>query len=184
MLWLQRNAWWLLLTMAVLVAVIGLNPVISGINEDASVPLGITGMSASGLQAESAPGYRLIDFEVRSGGLDLIMIGALLSAVLLFGFRQGRAWAWWVMWTLPIWAVSIFALNLAFGVAPGQAPPTPMISGPIFGVLAAADPPRQRPAVRRAPTRVERVGWMVASLARSTWGRRLFVGCLPVQRPA
>ena len=30
------------------------------------------------------------------------------------------------------------ALNLAFGVAPGQAPPTPMISGPIFAVLAAA----------------------------------------------
>ena len=48
MLWLQRSAWWLLLTMTVLVAVIGLNPVIQGINEDASVPLGITGLSAVG----------------------------------------------------------------------------------------------------------------------------------------
>ena len=64
MVWLQRRAWWLLLTMTVLVAVIGLNPVISGINEDVSVPLGITGLSAAELQAESAQGYRLIDFGV------------------------------------------------------------------------------------------------------------------------
>ena len=52
--------------MTVLVAVIGLNPVIGGIKEDASVP------------------------------------------------------------------------HLAFGIAPGQAPPTPMISGPIVALLAAA----------------------------------------------
>ncbi len=138
MIWLQRSAWWLLLTMTVLVAVIGLNPIISGIKEDASVPLGITGLSASELQADSAQGYRLIDFGVRSGGLDLIIIGALLSTILFFGFRQGRRWAWWAMWSLPIWAASVFALNLAFGVAPGQAPPSPMISGPIVAVLAAA----------------------------------------------
>jgi hypothetical protein len=42
------------------------------------------------------------------------------------------------MWTLPAWAASAFALNVAYGVAPGQAPPPPMISGPIFAALAAA----------------------------------------------
>ena len=66
------------------------------------------------------------------------MIGALLSTVLVFGFRHNRRWAWWAMWSLPIWAASVFALNLAFGVAPGQAPPSPMISGPIVVILAAA----------------------------------------------
>ena len=135
--WLQRSAWWLLLTMTVLVAIIGLNPIISGINEDASVPLGITGLSASELQMESAQGYRLIDFGVRSGGLDLIIIGVLLSTVLVFGFRHNRRWAWWAMWSLPVWAASVFTLTLAFGVAPGQAPPTPLISGAIIAVLAA-----------------------------------------------
>jgi len=39
---------------------------------------------------------------------------------------------------LPAWAASAFVLNLVYGVAPGQAPPPPMISGPIFAVLAAA----------------------------------------------
>jgi hypothetical protein len=136
--WLQRHAWWLLLTMTVLLAVIGVWPVILGIKEDASVPLGITGMTASQLEASSVQGYRLLDFEVRSGGVALIVIGTLLGAVVLGAFRQGLPWAWWVMWVLPVWAASVFVLILSIGVAPGQAPPTPMISGPIFAVLSAA----------------------------------------------
>lgn len=55
--------------------------------------------------------------------------------------------AWWGLVVMEVtlalfgvtaWAASAFALNLAYGVAPGQAPPPPMISGPIFAVLAAA----------------------------------------------
>ena len=124
--------------MTVLVAVIGLWPLILGIKEDASIPLGITGMTASELEAASAQGYRLLDFEVRSGGMALIMIGTLLSTVLLGAFRQDRPWAWWVMWVLPIWGASTFGLILAIGVAPGQAPPWPMISGPIFAVFSTS----------------------------------------------
>jgi hypothetical protein len=138
MLWLQRRTWWLLLTMTVLIAVLGVWPLILGIKEDASVPLGITGMTASQLEAASGQGYRLLDFEARGGGISLIVIGTLLSAVLLGGFRQNRRWAWWTMWVLPVWGASVFVLILAGGVAPGQPPPTPMISGPIIALLASA----------------------------------------------
>src|SRR5450759_1438140 len=75
---------------------------------DARVPLRITGLSASELQVESAQGYRLIDFGVRSGGMDLIICGVLLNTVLLVGFRQGLRWAWGAMRSLPIWAASVF----------------------------------------------------------------------------
>ena len=61
-----------------------------------------------------------------------------MSAILLFAFRRRERWAWWVMWTLPAWAASAFALNLVYGVAPGQAPPPPMISAPIVAALAVA----------------------------------------------
>jgi hypothetical protein len=138
MAWLQRHAWWLLLAMTVLVAVIGVWPIIQGIKEDASVPLGITGMTASELEAASPQGYRLLDLDARGGGISLIVIGTLLSAILLGAFRQNRPWAWWVMWVLPLWGASVFVLILAIGVAPGQAPPAPMISGPIIAVLSAA----------------------------------------------
>ena len=95
-------------------------------------------MTASQLEAASGQGYRLLDFEVRSGGISLIVIGTLLSAVLLGAFRQNRRWAWWAMWVLPVWGASVLVLILAAGVAPGQPPPTPMISGPILAVLSSA----------------------------------------------
>jgi len=138
MIWLQRNAWWLLLTMTVLVAVLGLWPLAMGIKEDASVPLGITGLTASQLEEASAQGYRLLDFEARGGGISLIVIGTLLSAIVLGAFRENRRWAWGAMWVLPVWGASVFVLILVGGVAPGQAPPAPMISGPVIAVLSSA----------------------------------------------
>jgi hypothetical protein len=135
MLWLERRAWWLLLTLTALIAVVGLWAFAIGIKEDASVPLGFTGLTAAQLEAASPEGYRLIDFHARFAGLSLTTIGTLLSFVLLGAFREGRPWAWWAMWTLPAWAAVTFALTLVVGVAPGQAPPTPMISGPVIGIL-------------------------------------------------
>ncbi len=134
---LQRRAWWLLLTITVLVAFIGVWPVIAGIKEDASVPLGIAGMTASQLQALSPGAYRLVDFFARSAGVALIVIGTLLSLVVVHGFRPAHRWAWWAMWALPVWSVSTFVLILAIGVAPGQAPPWPLISGAVVAGLSA-----------------------------------------------
>lgn len=134
--WLRGQAWWLLLAMTVLVTLVGIWPIMLGIKEDASVPLGISGMTAAQLEAASAQGYRLLDFQARSGGLALVVIGTLLSVVLLAGFRQNQPWAWWVMWLLPAWAAGVVVLMLAIGVAPGQPPPTPVFSGAVITVLS------------------------------------------------
>ena len=124
--------------MTALVAVIGFSPVISGINEDPSIPLGISGMTAAQLEAASPQGYRLLDFQARSAGLALVVIGTLLSAVLIAGFRHDQPWAWWVMWMLPVWGAAVCVLILAIGVAPGQLPPTPVFSGAVIAVLSTA----------------------------------------------
>jgi len=47
MAWVQRHGWQLLLVLTLLIAVIGINPVIGGIHEDPTIPLGIAGMSAA-----------------------------------------------------------------------------------------------------------------------------------------
>ena len=138
MAWLQRHAWWGLVVMSVIVGLFGVTDVIGGVTADPGIPLGLTGMTLGELEADSAQAYRLLDFMVRAGGVHLIVMGGLMTAVLLFAFRRGQRWAWWAMWTLPAWAASVFVLNFAYGVAPGQALPPPMISGPIFAVLAAA----------------------------------------------
>jgi hypothetical protein len=151
MAWLQRNAWWGLIAMAAIIVLFGVTDVISGVAADPLIPLGLTGLTLAQLEAESANAYRLLDFVARAGGANLVVIGLLMMGILVFAFRRGELWAWWAMWTLPAWAASAFMLNLAYGVAPGQAPPPPMISGPIFAVVAAAILLVSRPG--RAPRR-------------------------------
>jgi hypothetical protein len=138
MAWLQRKAWWALVGLTVIVGLFGLSDVAGGISADPGIPLGITGKTVTQLRAESEQSYRLLDLTARSGGTLLVVIGILMTTILLVPFRRGERWAWWVMWTLPIWAAAASVGIAIVGVAPGQAPPPPMISGPIFAVLAGA----------------------------------------------
>jgi hypothetical protein len=123
---------------AVIVGLLGVTDITGGISADPGIPLGITGKTVSEMRAESEQAYRLLDFNARAGGTLLIVIGILMTPILLVPFRSGQRWAWWVMWTLPAWAAAAFVAILIIGVAPGQAPPPPMISGLIFAVLAGA----------------------------------------------
>lgn len=135
---LAGNAWRGLLVMAVLIALVGAWALAVGAAEDPSVPLGLTGQTATEIRTASPGGYLFADVEVRSGGLDLVVIGILLAVIAAIPFRQDRRWAWWAMWLLPIWAVSAIVVFIAAGVAPGQAPPTPVYSGLIVGLLSVA----------------------------------------------
>ena len=136
--WLQRNAWRGLLAMVVLIGLVGLWALLVGVAEDPSVPLGFTGQTAAQIQSEGGGGYRLADYGVRVGGLCLVVITILLSSIVLFAFREHRRWAWWAMWVLPIWGAATMLLILALGVAPGQAPPTPLFSGLVVVALSTA----------------------------------------------
>jgi hypothetical protein len=136
--WLQRHAWQLLVALTALIAMVGLNPVRVGINEDPSVPLGFAGMTAAQLEAENAGSFRLIDVQARFGGLDLVVIGTLFSAVLVGAFRHNERWSWWAMWLLPLWGASVFVTILRAGVAADQTPPSPFFSGPIIAALSSA----------------------------------------------
>jgi hypothetical protein len=136
--WLRRHAWQPLLGMTALIAIVGLNPVAQGIHEDPSVPLAFTGRTADQLQSDNPQSFRLIDVQARFSGLDLIVIGLLMSAVLLGGFRRNEPWAWWAMWLLPLWGGAVTATIVRTGLADGQAPPTPMFTGPTIAVVSTA----------------------------------------------
>ena len=136
--WLRRYAWQLLLGMTALIAVVGLNPVRLGIREDSSVPLAFTGMTADELLSDNPQTFRLIDVQARFGGLDLIVIGLLLSAILLTSFRRNERWSWWAMWLLPAWGAAVSATILRQGLVEGQAPPSPLFTGPVIAGLSSA----------------------------------------------
>ena len=135
---LQRNAWWGLFATAVLVVGFGVGDVISGVANDAAVPLGIVGRTPAQLEADGPLAYRMYDLTLRGGGLSLVMVGALMAAILLFAFRRWQRWAWWTMWLLPAWAFAVAAGISLIGIAPGQEAPPPLVSGVILGILSAA----------------------------------------------
>jgi hypothetical protein len=136
--WLRRHAWQLLFGMTALISVIGLNPVKEGIHEDPSVPLAFTGMTADQLQSDNPETFRLVDVQARFGGVDLIVIGILFSAILGTAFRRNERWSWWAMWMLPLWGVAVTATILRTGLVDGQAPPSPLFTGPAIAGLSSA----------------------------------------------
>ena len=136
--WLEGNAWWGLLATIVLFVLFGLTDVASGAAADPAIPLGLTGMTLAELEAEGPTVFQLYDFYTRINGWSFLLAGLLMLAILLFAFRRNKRWAWWTMWLLPIWAASILVFYLVVGVQPDQAPPPPMVSGPILAVFCAA----------------------------------------------
>jgi hypothetical protein len=147
---LRRRAWWALAALSALLALFGIGDVIIGPPFDPGIALGLTGLTHAELQAESAAGYLLLDFYTRAAGAHLAVMGVALTAIVLVPYREGRSWAWWTLWLFPAWTVAVFGLNAAFGVAPGQAPPPPMISGPILGAIAVGALLVDRPRFFRA----------------------------------
>jgi hypothetical protein len=136
--WLERNAWWGLLAIAVIYIVFGVTDLLIGPEADVGIPLGLTGMTPAELEADGAAAYRLFDFFTRTNGWSLVMIGWLTAAVLWFGFRRNERWAWWTLWFMPVWTAAIGVFYVVAGTDPSQPPPPPMISAPIVAVISAA----------------------------------------------
>ncbi|HET7686486.1 MAG TPA: hypothetical protein VFM19_08795 [Candidatus Limnocylindria bacterium] len=136
--WLERHAWWGLAFMSVVIVVFGLTDMAVGASADPAIPLSLTGMTLVQLEAESAVVFRLYDFYTRVTGFSLVLLGLLTAAIVVFAYRRHARWAWWTMWLLPAWAAGAALFYVVAGLAPGQAPPPPMISGPIVAVLGAA----------------------------------------------
>jgi hypothetical protein len=127
-----------LLAIAVVLVIFGVGDIQAGPTADPAITTAIAGMSNEEVAADGAVGYRLYDFAVRMGGLNLVIIGLLLASILVGPYRAGVRWAWSTMWLLPTWAVAVPLLIVAFGPAPGVPLPPPAISGPIVAVIAAA----------------------------------------------
>jgi hypothetical protein len=138
MAWLQQHTWWWFALLAGTTVVVGVTelasrgPIVTIDNVQA-----LTGMTSVELAARSSEANQLIEFNVRVEGLHLIMIGALVGAIVVYGFRQDRHWAWWTMWSFPIYTVSLLVLNLIVETAPGQAPAAQAFTGAIVGILSA-----------------------------------------------
>lgn len=132
-----RNAWIWLLVPVVILVLFGVGDIVRGADADPAIVEGLTGLEPSEIESVSPEAGRYIDLQFRFGGIQLTYFALVLASVLVFGFRRWRRWAWFSMWALPLWALSV---SLAFVLVdrPDSAPiPPPMVSGFVFFVYAA-----------------------------------------------
>jgi hypothetical protein len=136
--WRSRLPLAVLLAIAAVLVIFGIGDIQQGPQADPGITAAISGQFADEVQAAEPTGFRLYDFAIRMGGVNLVIIGLLLIAILAIPYRAGQRWAWTTLWLVPAWALSVPAVYLAFGAAPGQPPAPPMVSGPIVAVVAGA----------------------------------------------
>lgn len=122
-----RHGWKFLLSLVLVIGLFGIGDVRSGLDADPAIPEGVAGMSPDEI-TESAPDIaRLVDLQVRSGGIQLIVIATLWTVVLAIPFRRGERWAWWLMWTFPAWSLAVAVGFLFVELQPGHPIPPPAI---------------------------------------------------------
>lgn len=133
----RRHGWRFLLGLVIVIGLFGIGDILRGQDADPAIAVGVTGLTPDEMRAESESIARLTDFLVRAGGLQLLMLSVLWAVTLLVPFRRGERWAWYVMWTFPLWALAVSVSFLIIELQPDQPPPPPAISGWVFFSLAA-----------------------------------------------
>lgn len=133
----ERQGWKLLLGLVVIIGLFGVGDIIRGMDADAAIPKGVSGLSPDEIRETSPELARLADLQVRSGGVHLLVMSILWTVIMLVPFRRGEKWAWSAMWTFPAWSLAAAVMFLFVDLVPGQPTPPPAISGWIFFVLTS-----------------------------------------------
>jgi hypothetical protein len=137
--WFERNGWTIFTGISLITAVFGLGDIISG---GSTFALGetvmfnrLTGTTWDALQAADPGAANAIDYQVRAGGVWLLIIGVLSLAICLTALRRGERWAWYAMWVWPL-GVALIVAVLWSATGPGEGVPIPIISGSITIVIS------------------------------------------------
>jgi hypothetical protein len=134
--YMVRTAWRWLLAPVLILFLFGIGDILQGTDADPAIVEGLTGLEPSEIEAVSPESATYIDLQYRFGGIQLGFFALVLGSILIFGFRKWRIWAWYTMWALPLWAISVSAVFFIVD-RPDSAPiPPPMVSGIVFFVYA------------------------------------------------
>ncbi len=138
----ERHAWKVFTGLSLLVVLFGLGDLVGGgltfETGEAVAFNSLTGTTWSDLRADDPGAANLVDYMVRSGGVQLLVVGLFSLGICLTGLRRGERWAWLAMWAWPLWVGLTVPLLLAAARTPGAGVPVPVISGSIIFVISVA----------------------------------------------
>ncbi len=142
---IRRWAWAVLALLTAVFALLGVGDVVGGATFEPTTAVTLTGRTLAELEAQSPDAFRVIDFGHRGGGITLIVLSLVLTAIAAGPYRTGERWAWLAMWALPGWLAAVLVHNVVAGTAPGQSLSGPALSAPVFGLVVIAQLMVDRP---------------------------------------
>lgn len=138
----ERRGWTVFAGLSLILIMFGAGDVIEGgaTYNGGEVVLfkSMTGTTWDALRSADPGAAKLIESQVRGTGALLLVFGLLSLLVSVNALRRGQRWAWWAMWTWPLWFVLNYVLlwiaqpDLRAGL------PVPLISGTVFLVITVA----------------------------------------------
>ena len=136
----ERNAWKILAGLSLILIVFGIGDFAAGgatyVTGEAVLFNSLTGTTWNELRVADPGAAKLIDYQVRSSGAILLVVGALSLAICVTALRRGEPWAWRTMWIWPLWFVLFYVLIWIAQPDPRSGTPVPVISGAIFLVIS------------------------------------------------
>ena len=139
---LERHAWKILLAVIIVTGLFGLSDIFGGANDlqngETVFMHSITGMSWNELKAQSPRVANMLELFLRMNGAALLFLALLGMAVCLTGFRRGERWAWFTLWVIPLWYMSIVYFIQSAEKVPGSGTPVPVISGSVLSLICLA----------------------------------------------
>jgi hypothetical protein len=127
-----RHGWKFLLGLVVVIGLVGVSDLARGLDADPAILESVAGLTPDEIRESSSPLAMLADIQVRSGGIYLILVSALWAVITLIPYRRGERWAWWTMWTFPVWTLLIAVMFLFIELQPHAPPPPSAVSGWVF----------------------------------------------------
>lgn len=135
----ERHAWKALMAVSLIIGFFGVSDMVGGaadLQQGETVLMhSLTGMRWEALREVSPQAAHLIEWKFRTDGASLLTIALLSIGVCLTGFREGERWAWYVLWTLPLWMLLTVVFTWAAARYPGYGTPVPVLSGSILFAL-------------------------------------------------
>jgi len=118
------------------VALFGLADIALASIADPTVTEAVVDLSPAEVQNSQPNLANLIDLLIRLSGLFSFSFSLLFMVISYTGFRKGERWAWYTLLYLPIVYILIPLLFLTVELVPGRPPPQPIVTLPIFAVIA------------------------------------------------
>ena len=110
----EKYAWILISAVGVLTLVSGASHAL-GVNTDPATAERIVGIALSELKASNPRLFDLYDFYFRFGGLSDMGFGFLVTVISSTAYRRGERWAWYALWSVPVFFLGFAAISMSIG---------------------------------------------------------------------